>query len=512
MLRTKSQRGMTAVLAAVCSCVFGADLFGQQRVVLMEPAVEIDLRPGSLPRFSGPEETGSSNGEPEVLNWSWRTGGVRVDAGAIRDLAELLTEVEDPLAGTAEQMRRRERGQEVRFELPEGVTIDGRADWTSRDGGYLHVAGMFDGADAPGTWTLSLDGDQVRATLVTLQGRFLIWPDAGSTHTVVRTGGAPISNDIPEPVFPVPDVRDRSQQGGVLQSWQEIDLNITLDNPARVSVMVVTSHQANAFWTDAGRTPLLEALHWVVRTNHAFYLGGIPVRLRLAHWEPTAFNGYQFVEEQLGPAIVDLTTANGAWAQKIHASRNRYAADLVQMVIHVPGVLNGGIANIPQLDTALGFPCSYQPINGFCPDLGFSVTGAWAHDHVDLFAHEIGHNFGLWHDRFTIVFQTDGDPGILGETSRIAVTPDAYGYVNRQAVRPGGAPRAQRWRTIMSYDVECEAAQLPAFDLPHTFFGDRCTQLPWWSTHTGGNAGSIGGPANAARALSQAAPYVAAYR
>ena len=62
------------------------------------------------------------------------------------------------------------------------------------------------------------------------------------------------------------------------------------------------------------------------------------------------------------------------------------------------------------------------------------------------FAHELGHNMALRHDRYQVHHNQDG------------VSPHpAYGYVNQRAFS-AGAPESSRWLTIMAYWTQCEDA------------------------------------------------------
>ena len=113
------------------------------------------------------------------------------------------------------------------------------------------------------------------------------------------------------------------------------------------------------------------------------------------------------------------------------------------------------------------------------------------------FAHELGHNLSLRHDRYV-------DP---------SNSPHAYshGYVNQLAFEQD-ASRTQRWRTIMAYPNQCSAS------------GFQCPRLLRYSnpeqSYMGDPLGVAGdsptfrtdGPADARRSLNSAKAVVAAYR
>ena len=81
---------------------------------------------------------------------------------------------------------------------------------------------------------------------------------------------------------------------------------------------------------------------------------------------------------------------------------------------------------------------------GEVQDLGVAATASICGGEV--FAHEVGHTMGLWHDRYQ-----QGD-NILNQPF-----PYSYGYVNQRAF-DAGAPESSRWRTVMAYPDQCTRA------------------------------------------------------
>ena len=115
------------------------------------------------------------------------------------------------------------------------------------------------------------------------------------------------------------------------------------------------------------------------------------------------------------------------------------------------------------------------------------------------FAHELGHNMGLRHDRFRVQVQENS----------VSSHP-AYGYVN-QRIFEAGAPPSSRWRTIMSYGAHCGLAdvacsELPRFSNPRQRYGGD----PLGTAH--GVGSGVTGPADAAAVLNATGPAVAAWR
>ena len=124
---------------------------------------------------------------------------------------------------------------------------------------------------------------------------------------------------------------------------------------------------------------------------------------------------------------------------------------------------------------------------------------------------------GLVHDRYQECGRSACDRG---------VSADAYGYVNQELFDPRGstttdpnAPAAARWRTIMSYDDQCEDANVPgSCDPPLLRFSNPNQRYP--DPDTGDRMGvlldehnrnstAVDGPANAARVLNETRDTVA---
>ena len=95
------------------------------------------------------------------------------------------------------------------------------------------------------------------------------------------------------------------------------------------------------------------------------------------------------------------------------------------------------------------------------------------------FAHELGHNLGLLHDRY----QVHRDEGRAGSHP-------AHGYVNRRPFT-GSAPSSSRWRTLMAYDTQCgdayiSCSQLLRFSNPRQRYGGDPLGVPFAVGAAGG--------------------------
>ena len=163
---------------------------------------------------------------------------------------------------------------------------------------------------------------------------------------------------------------------------------------------------------------------------------------------------------------------------EVHDLRDRVGADLVHLVV----------------GEGAGDGVAFQ--NG-----AFSVSKTYGVARPNSFAHELGHNMGLLHDRYK-VHHTEGG----------ASPHPAHGYVNRRAVEPS-ATRPNRWMTVMSYGIECGDAYVNCWVLPRFsnarqhYNGD-----PLGVPHAGAGESGVDGPADAAAVLNATGPAVALWR
>ena len=230
----------------------------------------------------------------------------------------------------------------------------------------------------------------------------------------------------------------------------------------------------------AGGTAAIEALIdlWIAETNGAYDASGVHQRLALAAREEVGY-----VES--GDSLVDierLSDPSDGHLDSVHDLRDQAGADLVHLVLAETEPDIGGRGQRPG---AFSFCIVTYPTSG-------------------CFAHELGHNMALRHERYEQSFKRDWGGGVL--------TPDpAYGYVNQRALG-AGAPASSRWRTIMAYGTQCEDADLRCNELlrfsnPRQQYDGDPLGVPQEPATRG-----VDGPADAVAVLNATGPAVALWR
>ncbi|MCY4529861.1 MAG: leucine-rich repeat domain-containing protein, partial [Chloroflexi bacterium] len=274
-------------------------------------------------------------------------------------------------------------------------TASGHALWGSLEGVEL------------GTMTLVVTGSIVVGTVRTPYAVYTIRTAGDGTYVIrqIDESSLPPSG---EPLEASPSPRDPSTQSD----------DIPPDDGSVIDVMVVYTPLAKL--REGGRAAI-EALIdlFVAEANQAYANSGVIHRIKLVLREEVDYteDGYSQLDLQR------LRRAFDGYMDHVHERRDLYAADLIHIVVGKSDT--GGLG---------GF-------RGESAAFGFGLTASYAGGLV--FAHELGHNMGLRHDRFE-----------AGVGVGVPQTGSNYGYVN-QRMFEAGAPESARWRTIMAYPTQC---------------------------------------------------------
>ena len=258
------------------------------------------------------------------------------------------------------------------------------------------------------------------------------------------------------------------------QAWlATIEFNGRLCGVADATVDVAVVYTPAARSASGGAAAVAAEIDLMVaETNQAYAESGVDHRLVLVERSEVSYT-------ETGDSRVDLrrlAEPSDGHLDAVHALRDRVGADLVHLIVS-------------EADDLCGF--AYRP-----GAFGLTVQGCGG----STFAHELGHNMALWHDRYHEHHNADG-----------GVSPHpAYGYVNQRAFA-AGAPESSRWRTIMAYTSQCDDAgfrcpRLLRFSNPRQEYEGAPLGIPY------GDGSGVTGPADAAAVLNATGPAVALWR
>ena len=323
------------------------------------------------------------------------------------------------------------------------------------------LRGRLDGVGL-GTFTLVVNGRVVIGTVRTPDAVYTIRTAGDGTYVIrqIDESSLPPLGEPLEGPLSTPEARSESD-------------DVPPDDGSMIDVMVVYTPLAKH---QQGGRAAIEALIdlFVAETNQANANSGVTHRIRLVLRDEV-----DYIKE--GNSFIDLERLlddSDGYMDHVHDLRDLYAADLVHIVV-------GRSVNVCGVAASLGGDESG----------GFALTV----DHCGglTFAHELGHNMGLHHDRYQLGVPRTGSN---------------YGYVN-QRMFDEGAPESARWRTIMSYSTQCwevggfYCPWVAYFSNPEVTYNGDPTGVPVDNPSTG-----VDGPADAVRTLNERREITANFR
>ena len=285
-------------------------------------------------------------------------------------------------------------------------------------GGYS-LSGRLDGVPF-GTATLVVNGDIVKGSVRTPFGAYTI--DAAGDACHIRQVDSSKLPRLAEPLRPPPpQMHPANSPQGAPRPTGRVETANDDGNESVVDVLVVyTSAVTEAVGGVLAVLTMVDL--FITETNQAYRDSDVDQQVFLTRAVEVDYEG-----SNSGLDLERLLNPEDGYLDDVHELRERTGSDLVHLIAE-----SGTVCGIAYL---MWTPAAWFERYGF----GLTIRNCGG----AVFAHELGHNMGLRHDRY--VDSTD------------TPFPYSHGYVNRRAFEDG-APASSRWRTLMAYDTECADA------------------------------------------------------
>ena len=360
-----------------------------------------------------------------------------------------LAQIDFETLGAAREAAARGKPAAVRLNLFEDAEFEWTAVREAATAGGYSLSGPLAGVES-GTATLVANGGMVVGSAWTPEAEYRI-------RTV---GGAQVVERV-DP-SPRPACDGTFEVGAALPNdaaARTSSADVPADDGSEIDVLVVYTPQARR-WAGGHRAVLADIDHDVAWTNEALAVSDVALRVRLVAAVEADYDELDTLSD-----IGRLIVPGDGYLDEVHGLRDRHAADVV-LLKRTAGGIASGLSSLA--------------------DAEFEAKHAFAVVDVGrpgVFAHELGHVMGLFHDRAD---HNSNEP-----------FPYSHGYV-----LPG-----LRRDEIFTYSTIMAYIELPRFSNPRQRFlgvplgvpGDE----PSWS---------VDGPADAARSLNDTRRFVAGYR
>lgn len=339
-------------------------------------------------------------------------------------------------ASAAKEKQRQPKPKRARFVEPDFATLSApalRKNETRKieraltaalfDDTVLHIAleSVEHNAADVDVWTGKVEGDDASsvsismkdramvATIATMGKRYMIEPVENGAHEAFELDAAQFPNES-ESLQATPAGASKTlSANGVTAN----DTGATID----VLVLYTDDLRAALGGTAAAQAAASSA---IAAANTAYQNSGVVPRVRLAGTSEVQYNETGAIDTTL----TQLSSTSDGIMDQVHTLRNQLGADDVALLV-VDGGGSCGIAYIMSSYYVANPQVSFAP-NGFAVIANSCAVGNLS------FPHELGHNFGLAHDRFV-------SPGSNPSY------PYAFGFVDSQ----------NQFRDIMAYANAC---------------------------------------------------------